>query len=218
MAKNENMLADSGMKFFGKMTASATHEIKNTLAIINENAGLLEDLSMMAEKGHPLSFERIINISQKVTKQVQRSDLVLKKLNRFSHVDLAVQMADLEKTVYFVLELSTRLIEMQETVVEVTPSSFPVVVDAKRFYLENMIWRGIETACSATKGKSRVMITFGTHPETPEIWFSTNANKKNFMDNLFESKEDKSLIEHLDISIKKNDKDKSFGLLWPKRI
>ena len=64
MEKNENMLADAGMKFFGKMTASATHEIKNALAIINESAGLLEDLSIMASKDHPLSPIRIKDISQ----------------------------------------------------------------------------------------------------------------------------------------------------------
>lgn len=218
MAKNENMLAESGMKFFGKITASATHEIKNTLAIINENAGLLEDLSMMAEKGIPLSFERVKNISQKVTKQVQRTDFILKKLNRFSHsVDLSTQMTDLGKTTYFVLDLASRLIEMQEIVVEVTPPSGPMIIDTKLFYLENMIWRAIETACSATPGKSRVLIAFGTST-SPGVWFSTDADKNDFMDNLFESEQDKSLIKHLDISIEKNYKNKSFGLIWPKRI
>ena len=37
------MIAREGFQFFGKMSASISHEIKNALAIINENAGLLED-------------------------------------------------------------------------------------------------------------------------------------------------------------------------------
>ncbi len=64
MAENENMLAQAGLRFFGKMSASATHEIKNTLAIINESAGLLEDLSLMAQKGQPMSIPRVNDISQ----------------------------------------------------------------------------------------------------------------------------------------------------------
>ena len=33
----------TGLQFFGKMTASISHEIKNVMAIINESAGLLDD-------------------------------------------------------------------------------------------------------------------------------------------------------------------------------
>ena len=108
MAKDKDVLAEGGIRFFGRMSAGATHEIKNTLAIINESAGLLNDLSMVAEKGHPLSLTRINNISYVVTRQVQRADLVLKKLNRFSHsVDLSTEVVDLEKTVNFILDLAS---------------------------------------------------------------------------------------------------------------
>jgi len=50
---------ENALKFFGKMTASISHELKNVLAIINENAGLLEDLCAMAEKGRPVDPVRI---------------------------------------------------------------------------------------------------------------------------------------------------------------
>lgn len=36
---------------FAKISAAISHEIKNTLSIINENAGLLEDYAQMAEDG-----------------------------------------------------------------------------------------------------------------------------------------------------------------------
>ena len=41
---NRNRVQDGGLFFFGKMSASISHELKNVLAIINENAGLAEDL------------------------------------------------------------------------------------------------------------------------------------------------------------------------------
>ncbi len=217
MAKNENILADVGIRFFGKMSASATHEIKNTLAIINESAGLLEDLCLMAEKGNPLSLTNINNISQRVTKQVQRTDLVLRKLNQFSHsVDQSTQITDLEQTIRFVVNLTSRLLEMQGVAVEVTPPVSTMIVTTNLFYLENMIWRAIETAYTIAKGEKQVTISFGNDSKTPCIWFSMDTGDDGLMDDLFGSIEDRALIARLEISIEKNNN--SFGLLWPKRI
>lgn len=43
--------------FIARMTVS--HELKNVLAIVNENAGLLDDLLLLAAKGKPLNPERL---------------------------------------------------------------------------------------------------------------------------------------------------------------
>ena len=154
MNKNDNTqdLTEGGFRFFGKMSASATHEIKNTLAIINENIGLMDDLSMMAQDGM-LSCEQINRISKNIKNQVQRSNYILQKLNKFSHsVDLSSQMIDLEKTIRFTLDLASRLIDMYEVEIEVTPAPCSMGIKANQFFLENMIWKAVETAC---KGASQ---------------------------------------------------------------
>ena len=219
MVKNKNVLAEEGIRFFGKMSASATHEIKNALAIINENAGLLEDLSAGLQNKQFLTPERANTISQKVAKHVQRADLVLKKMNRFSHsVDLTTQILDLEETICFVLDLSSRLVEQQEVTIEVTSPISSIIVDTNLFYFENIIWRAIEVACCNTEGGKKIMISFGTDVKIPLIWFSMNIVKENSMDDLFRSKEDQALMAYLGISIEKNIENNSFGLLWPKQI
>ncbi len=38
------------VQVFAKISAAISHEIKNTLSIINENAGLLEDFAQMADE------------------------------------------------------------------------------------------------------------------------------------------------------------------------
>ena len=216
MAAKEVAMAETGIRFFGRMSASATHEIKNTLAIINENAGLLEDLSMMAEKGHPLAPERVMDISQRMAKQVSRADLVLKKMNKFAHsVDLSREVADFEKTVMFVLDLASRILEMQGVVVEIVSPKSSMVVDINLFYLQNVIWRAIEIAADSITGKKQVMISFGTD-SAPAIWFLMDSVKKGSMDDLFGSKEDRALIAYLDMTIEKNEEDTGFGLLWTK--
>jgi C4-dicarboxylate-specific signal transduction histidine kinase len=217
MAKNEQMMAETGMGFWGRMSASATHEIKNSLAIINENAGLLEDLALMAEKGHPLATERVKDISHRLAKQVQRADRILKKLNHLAHsVDLPREIIDLEKTTRFVLDLAGRIVEMQGVVVEIRSPISPLVVDSNLFYLQNAIWRAIDTACCFTTPKKQVMISFGTDSTVPSIWFSTGQAKQDKMQDLFESKEDQALMSYLKITIAKNDENTGFGLLWTK--
>ncbi len=222
-AIDKHMLSETGISFFCTMSASATHEIKNTLAIINENAGLLEDLSLMAEKGHPMALERVKDISQRVSKQVGRADLILKKLNRLSHsVDVPREIINLENTVKFVLDLAARIIEMQGVIVEVASPKSPIMVDTNLFYLQILIWRAIEVACCASKGsseclaKKHVNISFGTE-NIPLIRFSMDRVKAGSID-LFCSKEDRALMASLKISIEKNEENNWFGFMWKKNI
>jgi hypothetical protein len=222
MGKNNQMVEMTGMGFFGMMSASATHEIKNALAIINENAGLLEDLTLMAEKGQPLALERVKDISHKVTRQVQRADLVLKKLNRLSHsVDLPREIVDLEKTTDFVLDLAARIIEIRGVVVKMRPPLTPMLVDTHLFYLQNLIWRAIDMACRVTKadqiGRKQVMILFENDFPPPSIWFSTGRIQTDTINELFGSEQDRALMSYLEITIETNEENTGFGFLWKKK-
>lgn len=216
MKKNEKVdeLTQEGFRFFGKMSASATHEIKNTLAIINENVGFMDDLSMMSQDGM-LSCEQINSVTKKIKKQVQRSNNILKKLNQFSHsVDLSKQMADVETTVKFTLDLASRLIEMYEVTVEIIPAPSHISVNANQFFLENMIWKAVETACQGAKQEKKVTVSFKQDSETLAVWFSMGSIEDGFLDNLFIASEDKALIEHLNIVVEKDKTNSCFGLVW----
>jgi len=220
MEKNDNTqdLTESGFRFFGKMSASATHEIKNTLAIINENIGLMDDLSMMAHDGM-LSCEQINRISKNIKNQVKRSNYILQKLNKFSHsVDLSSQMIDLEKTIRFTLDLASRLIDMYEVKIEVTTAPFSMGIKANQFFLENMIWKAVETACKGARQEKRVAISFKEDKETLTVWFDMGNVEDGFMENLFTADEDRVLIEYLNIAVEKNIEKHSFGLIWSEKI
>jgi len=216
MTENENTLPQSGIKFFGKMSASATHEIKNTLAIINENAGLLEDLAIMSEKSTTLSPSRVVAISKKITTQVKRADQILRRLNQFSHsVDHPFEFADLEQTVTFVLNMSYRIISMQGISINITPPVSPQRIHTNLFYLKNLIWRAIDSACKASGEKKNIMISFGTDKTEPTVWFSIDCIKEGDLDHLFCLKEDKKLIKDLNVTYVKHKKNSGFGLVWP---
>jgi signal transduction histidine kinase len=73
MTDDSHALAIEGIRFFGEISASISHEIKNVLAIINENAGLLQDMIMMNEKGLPLNPERLSKLAHSISGQVARA-------------------------------------------------------------------------------------------------------------------------------------------------
>ena len=89
---------DTGLRFFGKVTASVTHDVKNSLATINENAGLLTDYAAMAARGKPLDPERVNALAVRIMDQVKRADALLKNMNRFAHsVDDSLKKVDLNE-------------------------------------------------------------------------------------------------------------------------
>ena len=138
-------IAREGFQFFGKMSASISHEIKNALAIINESAGLLEDFSLLADKGRPIDPERLKGLAQSVLKQVQRADGLVKKMNRFAHsADDAIRIFDVGEALDLVISLVQRLAAMREARVELVLPDHPVMAVTNLFLLENIIWLCLE--------------------------------------------------------------------------
>ena len=106
MGVKPDILTETGLQFFGRISASISHEIKNVLAIINENAGLLEDLTFMANKGKPIDPDRLKRMAATVQKQIGRGDEILKNMNRFAHsIDETVAEVDLNQTIELIIAL-----------------------------------------------------------------------------------------------------------------
>ena len=97
MGKKPEITEMAGLQFFGQISASISHELKNVLAIINENAGLLEDLALMADRGKPIDPERLIKMAATVKRQIGRADGIIKNMNRFAHsADHPVETVDVQ--------------------------------------------------------------------------------------------------------------------------
>jgi len=64
-SEQERLLKDEGLAFFGAITASISHELNNVIAIIDQSAGLLNDLLAGAQYGRPITNEKLERISKK---------------------------------------------------------------------------------------------------------------------------------------------------------
>ena len=170
MNDHEDKKNESELKFFGKISAAAGHELKNTLAIINENAGLLEDMVLMMGQGVSLNPERLTRLSTTIGKQVKRADRILKDMSRFSHcIDGAQDTVDIKAMLALLVSLSSRDFAMQGIEVEAEITKDPTWMIINPFWFLNLVWCCLEFAASEWEGvknmrlftentKDRVMI------------------------------------------------------------
>ena len=144
------IIAQSGLQFFGKIAASISHEIKNVLAIINENAGLLEDLTLMAERGMAIDPQRLKALSRTLMKQIKRADAIVKNMNRFAHsADASLQTIDLNDVIELLAALSNRIAVMRGITLNPQLNENPVTLKTSPFLLMNLLWLCLDFAMGA---------------------------------------------------------------------
>jgi signal transduction histidine kinase len=146
-----DVIAETGLQFFGRMSASISHEIKNVLAIVSENAGLLADYSIMAEEGMPLDPVRLKKMASTVMRQVSRADEITKNMNRLAHsIDDTIADVELKEIIELFMALTDRLTAMRKITVEPKLSGTPVKIKTAPFFLINLLWLCLEFAMAAS--------------------------------------------------------------------
>jgi C4-dicarboxylate-specific signal transduction histidine kinase len=150
------LMLRSGLEFYGKMSAAISHDLKNVLAVVNENAGLLDDLCLMAEKGRVLEPARLKRLAGDLKEQVRRGDAIAVRLNRFAHsVDDARARIELAELLELLAALATRFAAAKGVAVEVLRAAAPVHATTWPFLLLNLLWLCLEQALAAAgEGRS----------------------------------------------------------------
>jgi len=133
------------LRFSGSVTASVSHEIKNNIAVINEYAGLLEDLVFMSKKEKTVQPERLLDIAGKIKKQVTAADRVIGNLNKFGHTtDNFYYTIDINEVLILSVNLFKRIFITKNIELETLLCKTPVTVNTSSFLLMNLILSSIE--------------------------------------------------------------------------
>lgn len=160
MTPPENQTELAGLRFFGRMSASIAHDIRNVIAVISENAGLLEDLCLMAEKGSPLDPARLKRVAGNIKDQIRRGDRILTTMSRFAHsVDDAHAEVDAAELVEILMALSTRFAAMKGIAVQAAAAAGPVMIKTTPFIMLNLLWRCLEYSMSVAGPGKRVVLS-----------------------------------------------------------
>ena len=198
MSSELGMVGESALQFFGKMSASISHETNNVLAIINENAGLLEDVTLMEERGVPLDPEKLKRISKKILKQVKRANEIIKNMNRFAHsVDETVKTVDITDTLKFMIILSSRLSDMKRVSFTIDSGSDRIKIATNPFLLQNIIWLCLDYIMNLAKSGDTVPVSVEDHDSDVLIRFSGVSRLAGITTCDFPEERETSLLEAL---------------------
>lgn len=133
--------------FFGRMTASVSHEINNVFAIVNELGGLLEDMAYAAGQKKPLDPEKVQQISQSLQKQVYRGKGIVQRLNRFAHsVDDRISEFDVGAMLQDAVDMAQRFAQLKRIDLQAEPPDQPTSLSSNRFFFQQAVVLGIESA------------------------------------------------------------------------
>ncbi len=203
------------MMFFSEIAISATHDMKNHLAIINENTGLLEDL-LHQDLTRTLAQNRDKKVTQTIKRQVVRSDQILKKLNRFAH-NLALEKAvtDIETALRLVLDLCSGIIRNHGAQIKIITPENRLYLNDPPFLLNLLLFRAVQTCLSAVQGDKALTISFVPALRGPSLRFAMPQIRPGGLDELFTTQEEAELIRFLNVKVNKNIKN-GFALEWKK--
>lgn len=147
------------LAFFGKITASVAHELKNYLALINEYNGLLCDLVMAHEMGRELDLGRLKSLCADIKRQVTAGGAVLDHLGGLAHsVDRGVQAVDLGRCLGLFVALSRRSAARQGVELDLVPPPEAISLRTQLFTLLRGLWQCLETALAACPAGGRLTL------------------------------------------------------------
>lgn len=145
--------------FMGKVAASLSHEIKNTLAIINESVGLMGDLLRKDEPGDWAPYSRLTELMTSIEAQVQRSAEIVKRLNQFAHsMDKSLVELDLNETVRQTVMLAQRFATLRRVKLEIELTSQPLCLLSDPFRLLYVIFGFVDRAINCTPKEGEVTV------------------------------------------------------------
>lgn len=132
-------------EFIGRITASATHEMRNVLAIVKESAGLIEDLVHASSRSGGTPYgDRILKATGRIDAQVARGAEIVTRLNRFAHsADASGGRVDLAEEAREVAFLAQRHARAKSQALEARTTGGPVWLSANSLHVQMGLFEAV---------------------------------------------------------------------------
>ena len=202
MGAKPDIITETGLQFFGSISASISHELKNVLAIVNENAGLLEDFTLMADRGKPIDPARLKIMAAAVKRQVGRADEILKNMNQFAHsIDKTTLTIDLDQMFELFIALTARFAAMRGVRVDLQLPASPLTIPTAPYYLMNLLWLCLDFSMSASGDEKRVELVVKETENSVQIRFQRLPGLSAALLETFPSDREKNLLALLEAAL-----------------
>lgn len=183
MSESINFVNTEGLKFFGKVNASISHELKNILAIISETSGFLNDLTDLAKQGKELKLSLIENCNESIAEEIQRGFITIKQMNQFAHiVDVPIKEIDLLEILKLTIKLSGFLSFASKVKIRNSDEEITSVLTCP-FLLQNLIYQILSCIYESIGPDGDLHIQLNSKKEGARLIFSspTELVSENFL-------------------------------------
>jgi signal transduction histidine kinase len=178
--ENNRLLHELELAFFGKITASISHELNNVLSIINEYSGLLDDLILAENQGRPVEKERIQKIALNIAEQIKREQKIIKLLNRFAHrVDTPIVQFNLNELVNDIIRLSRRFASLKKVTLEVSLPEQSINMTNSPFSVQHAIFSCLSLALDFSDSNDNITTKLGTEDSQAIIKITSRTIEMN---------------------------------------
>lgn len=158
------------LHFIGTLTASFSHELNNVLSIVDQNAGLLDDLLAGSRHGRPLSEERLQRICETMRRQTERGLTLIKRINSFAHsTDAPLMEFDAASTLANLADLCGRFCDMKKvTLVRHIPAE-RIAIIGNPFLFQMFLFRSLRRALNAAHPGENIEISLDASASTVAV-------------------------------------------------
>jgi C4-dicarboxylate-specific signal transduction histidine kinase len=167
------------MAFVGKIAASMTHEIKNTLAIILESSGLLSDIISLSQEGsfpHKEKFQRVLG---NINEQVNRGVDITTRLNQFAHsMDEPLASIQVPALLEQISLLMRRLAKRRGIELKTAPAAQELSLTSDPFRLLLVLGSVIEKLAEALETGGAITLQAQGAPQEVTILLEIQGDKK----------------------------------------
>ncbi len=164
------LLRERAVSFFGTITASLSHEINNSVAIIAELSGLLQDLLAGAERDQTIDSDKVKDISQRITSQAKKCQEIIRRLNRFAHsTDETRTTFELGETLDQLVTLAQRFAFLKGARLENESRQEQIAVTGSPFSLQQAVFICIQLALAASGRDHTVTVALDAENSAAEI-------------------------------------------------
>lgn len=171
--------ADRDAAFVAKITAGATHEIRNVLAIIKESAGLVTDVLHALGGRASSNPDKIVRAIGRIDAQVSRGAALLEDLNRFAHcLDRDRGEIDLNQEARQTAFLCQRLARRGRHEIHVESGDRALLAGVHPLWLQMASYAAVESCLDQLPEAGRVTIRTGRQGDRLSLEFVAEAEKE----------------------------------------
>ncbi len=163
-----------GALYFGAMGAGLSHELNNIFNIINELAGLQQDIVAAATQGGAAGLARVTDLAARIKSQVGRGEEINRSLHRLSHsVDDTDVEFDLGEALILFDSLAARAARLAEVGIEVRPPETAIAHRGSPFALLVALHACVRVALAAASSQRRIAVWADDGPDGVRIIVSS---------------------------------------------